>query len=248
MCAPVGQGPVGAPDRRAGRGPSGHRPRGVAPLSRPRPGRRGRCAPHGRATPSPPSRPRGPGGEAGRLRGPGHHLDAAGDRRLAGATRGVHPSSSWISVLLHRDGFRYQRPRGPLGHTADPACQRAAAARWAGLRQAAGCGRIDPFFLDESGCAATAPTGYTWVRTGVRALVARQDKRNRRVNVLGALACDGPEPHLVWTSAPAKIDAGTLLGFVCTRLAPLPGGADAVATPPPGWQRGRPCTVVLAMP
>jgi hypothetical protein len=50
------------------------------------------------------------------------------------------------------------------------------------------------------------------------ARVRRQDKRNRRINVLGALAQDGPEPELVWTSRPTKIDAGVLLEFVCTGI------------------------------
>jgi hypothetical protein len=113
------------------------------------------------------------------------------------------------------------------------------------LRQAAGAGRIDLYYLDEAGFAPTLPTGYTWARVGLRALVARQDKRNRRVNVLGALAQEGAEPELVWTSLPGKIDAGVLLEFVCARIARLPGGAAALAAPPPGWQRVRPCTIVL---
>jgi hypothetical protein len=39
--------------------------------------------------------------------------------------------------------------------------------------------------------------------------------------------------------APAKIDAGALLGLVCPRLARLPGGAEAVAASPPGSGCGR---------
>jgi hypothetical protein len=113
------------------------------------------------------------------------------------------------------------------------------------LRQGAGAGRIDLYFLDEAGFAPTLPTGYTWARTGTRALVARQDKRNRRVNVLAALAQEGVEPELVWTSMPTKIDAGVLLEFVCARIARLPGGAATLAFPPPGWQRVRPCVIVL---
>jgi len=113
------------------------------------------------------------------------------------------------------------------------------------LQQAAGAGQIDLYYLDEAGFAPTLPTGYTWARTGVRAVVRRQDKRNRRINVLGALVKDGPDPHLVWTSMPGKIDAGVLLEFVCARIAGLPGGAAALAVPPPGWQRMRPGTIVL---
>jgi transposase len=53
-------------------------------------------------------------------------------------TRGVHLSSSWISVLLHRDGFRYKRTRDHLRHKADPALQQAARDQLEGLRLAAG--------------------------------------------------------------------------------------------------------------
>jgi len=113
------------------------------------------------------------------------------------------------------------------------------------LQQAAEAGQAGLYFLDESGFAPTLPTGYTWARVGVRAVVRREDKRNRRVNVLGALAEDGPEPELMWASGPGKIDAGVLLEFVCDRIARLPGGARALATPPVGWHRVRPCTIVL---
>ena len=89
------------------------------------------------------------------------------------------------------------------------------------------------------------PTGYTWARTGMRAVVRREDKKNRRINVLGAYAPCGPAPDLVWQSQAGKIDAGVLLEFVCTRLAGLAGGAGGLAVPPAGWHRVRPCTVVL---
>jgi transposase len=160
-------------------------------------------------------------------------------------TRGVHLSSSWISVLLHKDGFRYKRTRDHLRHKADVALQHAAAEQLAGLRQGAGAGRIELYYLEEAGFTPTLPTGYTWARTGMRALVPRQDKRNRRIDVLGALAGEGPKPHLGWASMPTKIDAGVLLEFVCARIAGLPGGAVGLAAPPPGWQRVRPCVIVL---
>jgi hypothetical protein len=51
----------------------------------------------------------------------------------------------------------------------------------------ADAGTRDVIFLDESGFAPTMPTGYTWSRIGQRAVVAREDTRDRRVNVLGAL-------------------------------------------------------------
>jgi DDE superfamily endonuclease len=102
----------------------------------------------------------------------------------------------------------------------------------------------DLVFLDESGFAPTMPTGYTWARTGERAVVGREDKKDRRVNVLGALSL-GPQADLVWEQTCGKIGADRVLEFVCTRLAGLPGGAAALADPPQGWQRAKACTVVL---
>ncbi|MFE2973137.1 winged helix-turn-helix domain-containing protein, partial [Streptomyces sp. NPDC059340] len=48
--------------------------------------------------------------------------------------RGVDLASSWLSVLLHRGGFRWKRTRDSLRHKADPALQAAARARLEGLR------------------------------------------------------------------------------------------------------------------
>jgi hypothetical protein len=105
-------------------------------------------------------------------------------------------------------------------------------------------GEQDLIFLDESGFAPTAPTGYTRARLGQRAVVPRQDTANRRVNVLGALTV-GRHAELVWQHTTGKIDAQVLLEFVCTDIAALPGGAAALEHPPPGWRGRRPCTVVL---
>jgi transposase len=115
----------------------------------------------------------------------------------------------------------------------------------------ADAGTRDVIFLDESGFAPTMPTGYTWSRIGQRAVVAREDTRNRRVNVLGALVV-GTDPELLREHTPGKINAAVLLEFVCSRLAGLPGGAgalslaaDGVGARLPAWRRPRPCTVVL---
>jgi len=89
------------------------------------------------------------------------------------------------------------------------------------------------------------PTGYTWARTGIRAVIRREDKKNRRINVLGAYAPCGAAPDLLWQTQTGKIDAQVLLEFVCARLAGLPQGAAQLALPPAGWRRVRPCTVVL---
>jgi hypothetical protein len=102
----------------------------------------------------------------------------------------------------------------------------------------------DLYFLDESGFAPTMPTGYTWSRAGQRSVVPREDKKGRRVNVLGALAV-GAHADLVWEKTCGKVDAAMLLEFVCARLAGLPGGEAPLARPPDGFTRVRPCTVVL---
>ncbi|MGW2602614.1 transposase [Streptomyces klenkii] len=91
----------------------------------------------------------------------------------------------------------------------------------AALRLRAEAGTEDLYYLDESGFSPTLPTGFTWARTGVRAVVKREDTNNRRVNVLGALDETGPEPELLWTTVDHKIDAPMVLDFVCTHIARL---------------------------
>ncbi|MEV0446307.1 transposase [Streptomyces spectabilis] len=113
-------------------------------------------------------------------------------------------------------------------------------------------GTRDLIFLDESGFAPTMPTGYTWSRIGGRAVVPREDTRNRRVNVLGAKIV-GVEPDLLWQRTSGRIDADMLLQFVCVHLAGLGGGAAVLdlaadglgAQATPVWERHRRCTVVL---
>ncbi|MFD7017385.1 transposase [Streptomyces sp. NPDC059928] len=113
-------------------------------------------------------------------------------------------------------------------------------------------GERDLIFLDESGFAPTVPTGYTWSRIGQRAVVPKEDTKNRRVNVLGAQVV-GTLPDLLWQRTSGKIDAQMLLEFVCVRLAGLGGGAAVLDLAADGlgvdvmpvWERRRPCTVVL---
>jgi hypothetical protein len=101
---------------------------------------------------------------------------------------------------------------------------------------------IDLVFLDESGFAPTLPTGYTWARKGVRALVDDEPTKGRRLNVLGALAPLGDDPWLVWTRTPGKLDAAALLDFLWHEVAGL---ATPVGEVPPGYRRARPLVVVL---
>ena len=75
-------------------------------------------------------------------------------------------------------------------------------------------GWCELWYLDESGCAPTLPTGYTWARAGVRALVWDEPPQGRRLNVLGALAPCGAERRLVWTEPRGKLDSAAFLDFV----------------------------------
>jgi len=101
---------------------------------------------------------------------------------------------------------------------------------------------IDLFYLDESGFAPTLPTGYTWARTGARALVRDEPPRGRRLNVLGALAAGGAAPGLVWTEPAGKLDGAAFLEFVWREVAGLP---EAPADLPDDYRRERPCVAVL---
>ena len=95
------------------------------------------------------------------------------------------------------------------------------------LRQALSeAGWCELWYLDESGFAPTLPTGYTWARTGSRALVWDEPPQGRRLNVLGALALRGASPRLVWTAPAGKIDGAVLLEFVWQQVAQLPAPPD----------------------
>jgi transposase len=116
------------------------------------------------------------------------------------------------------------------------------------LKEAAARGERDLYDLDQCGVAPTLPLSSTWARVGVRALARYEAPQRRRVNVLGALAPGGPRPGLVFErrlASEGKLDGAAFLGFVCRRLAGLPGGAAALATLPDGYRRERPGTVVL---
>ncbi len=101
---------------------------------------------------------------------------------------------------------------------------------------------IDLWYLDECGFAPTLPTGYTWARTGQRALVQDEPPQGRRFNVLGALAAGEPAPSLVWTSPPGKLDSAAFLEFVWRAVGGLPEPPERL---PRGYRRERPCVAVV---
>jgi putative transposase len=86
------------------------------------------------------------------------------------------------------------------------------------------------------------PTGYTWARVGERKVVPYEAPEGRRVNVVGALFAFNPTgPALLFESrrnGQGKYDADAHLRFV-HKVAGLP------AVLPEGYQRQRPCVIVL---
>jgi len=101
---------------------------------------------------------------------------------------------------------------------------------------------IDLWYLDESGFAPTLPTGYTWARAKLRALVWDEPSQGRRLNVLGALAVGGATPGLTWTVPAGKLDSAAFLEFVWREVATLPGPPAHL---PLGYRRARPGVIVL---
>lgn len=124
------------------------------------------------------------------------------------------------------------------------------------MTREAAAGTRDLYHLDEVGFAPTLPTSFTWARVGTRPLVPYEAPQGRRVNVIGALAADGPCPRFVYASrrtdrratastatAPAgRLDSAAFLAFVCQDVAQLPAAWDAL---PADYVRPRPCTIAL---
>ena len=113
------------------------------------------------------------------------------------------------------------------------------------MTEEAAAGERDLYYLDESGFAPTLPTSYTWAREGPRPVVPYEAPQGRRVNVIGALALDGPQPRLVWASrrsGQGRLDSAAFLDFVCRTVAGLLAARDAL---PADDVRPRPCTIAL---
>jgi hypothetical protein len=110
------------------------------------------------------------------------------------------------------------------------------------LKEAAQTGQIELYYLDESGFAATLPLGYTWAREGTRPLVMYEAPQGRRVNVLGALAPFGAQPHLLYHSRAGKIDSGVLLELLWREVAQM---STPVGVLPPDYQANRLRVIVL---
>ncbi|GAA0418371.1 transposase [Streptomyces luteireticuli] len=178
----------------------------------------------------------------------GEIWDAAGTGRVAAPRTRCRPRLL-VAVSAAAPGrFPLEMHSGQHpapGRPGPPGCRMGTTGGSAAVRLRSEVGIEDLYYLDECGFSPTLPTGYTWARTGTRVVVNREDTKNRRVNVLGALNDTGPEPELLWTTVEHRIDAATVLDFVCNHIARLPGGADRLSTSPVGFKRSRPCTIVL---
>lgn len=129
------------------------------------------------------------------------------------------------------------------------------------MTREAAAGKRDLYHLDEVGFAPTLPTSYTWARVGTRPIVPYEAPQGQRVNVIGALAADGPRPRFVYASrrigrptkttsatagtagtAGGRLDSAAFLDFVCRDVAQLPTTWDAL---PLDYVRDLPCTIAL---
>jgi transposase len=66
-------------------------------------------------------------------------------------------------------------------------------------------------YLDECGFSPSQPVTYSWTPAGTRKLLPYENPRNRRVNALGILLPDGPDPMLIWDKAPRSLTSADLL-------------------------------------
>jgi transposase len=65
--------------------------------------------------------------------------------------------------------------------------------------------------LDECGFSPSQPVNYSWTLRGTRKHLPYENPQRRRVNALGILIPDGPEPMLIWDKAPRSLTSQDLL-------------------------------------
>jgi putative transposase len=66
-------------------------------------------------------------------------------------------------------------------------------------------------YLDECGFAPSQPVNYSWTAAGTRKAQPYENPCGRRVNAIGILIADGPEPMLIWDQAPRSLRSEDLL-------------------------------------
>ena len=66
-------------------------------------------------------------------------------------------------------------------------------------------------YLDECGFAPSQPVTYSWTAPGMRKAQPYENPCGRRVNAIGILIADGPEPMLIWDKAPRSLRSEDLL-------------------------------------
>ena len=150
-------------------------------------------------------RPTGPAPDLGRSeRILGLLRDLLGQERtwtsaqLAEALRphGFALSGRQVRRYLRRLNAGYRRTASTLTHKQDPAKVERAKQVLSNLKDKAQAGRLELYYLDESGFAPSLPTGYSWTLPGTRKTVPYEYPQGRRVNVLASYAPYGPAPWL----------------------------------------------------
>lgn len=66
-------------------------------------------------------------------------------------------------------------------------------------------------YLDECGFAPSQPVNYSWTAHGMRKAQPYENPCGRRVNAIGILIADGPEPMLIWDKVPRSLTSQDLL-------------------------------------
>ncbi|MEU5438720.1 winged helix-turn-helix domain-containing protein [Streptomyces sp. NPDC020719] len=104
--------------------------------------------------------------------------------------RGVDLDSSWLSVLLHRDGFRWKRTRDSIRHQADPALQAAAWERLEVYGCTAGLGMPDRTMLGPGrravGCGSYSSSSRQRSKSRYSAQASRLCSSRKRTRTLRA--------------------------------------------------------------
>lgn len=69
-------------------------------------------------------------------------------------------------------------------------------------------------YLDECGFSPSQPVTSSWAAAGTRKRMPYENPCGRRVNALGILIPEGPEPMLLWDSAPRSLTSHDLLALL----------------------------------
>ena len=69
-------------------------------------------------------------------------------------------------------------------------------------------------YLDECGFSPSQPVNYSWTVPGQRKYVPYENPCGRRINAVGLLIPEGPEPCLIWDQVPRSIRSEDILAML----------------------------------